>query len=169
MNDEDVLTAFGITSQCSDGNHIYIGDIDKKDISIHKVKSICYDLIKQFNLSTIYIIGSKNGFNLVCLDKMPLKQVYLINNSNGFMDKQYNKLQFMNRGSYTLRTFPAYDKFFAGFVQSGNHVYVKSDAHRCFLNNLLGAYIDKDMHFDDSERIELCKFHNNKYGWKGIE
>ena len=159
------LTAFGITSKCEDNNHIYMGDIDNTDISLNKVKGICMELQKEFNLSTIYIVSSKNGFNLFSLDKIPLKMVFLVNNSNGFIDKTYNKLQFLNRGSYTLRTLPAYDKFIAGIVQSGNRVFPRSDAHRCFFNNLFGNNIEKDFMFDDLEKIELCKFHNSKYGW----
>jgi hypothetical protein len=158
-------TAFGITSKCHDGSHIYMGDIDT-DISLNKVKSICMKFQLEYNLSTIYIIGTNHGYNLYSLDKIPLKLIFIINNSDNNLDKVYNKLQFLNRGSYTLRTLPAGDKFVIARVQSANRVFVRSNAHRIYFNNFFALDVPKDFMFDESEKIELCRFHNTKYGWK---
>jgi len=160
--------AYGITSRTEDNAHVFFSDIDK-DLDIDVVKAYCRLLQKHFGLSDIHIIKSNNGYNLASFDKLPIKLVYQINHSIPYVDKAYNYLQFMNRGSYTLRTLPSSDKKYVCTVHAKDGLFVRSNSHRVYFSNLFKIDIFKDASFDDSEYIELCRFKNTKYGWRPIE
>jgi hypothetical protein len=156
--------AFGITSQCQDNSHIFISDIDE-EISIQAIKRISLRLQHDYKLSTIYIIGSKHGYNLISLDKLPCKMVYMINHSIDEVDPVFNRLAFKERGFYVIRTQPNYDKMVIDLAYSKNNIFVRSNAHRIFFNSLFDLNIEKTDIFDESERVTMCRFKNKKYGW----
>jgi len=120
MKTNEYKIAYGITSQAADDSHIFISDIDK-DIPLDQVKAYCKVIQKHFDLSDIYIMKSNHGYNLVSLDKLPLKLVYQINHTIPYVDKVFNRLAFLNRGLYVLRTLPRADKFYLCTVFNGCH------------------------------------------------
>jgi len=158
-------TAYGITSKCKDGNHIYMGDIDN-DIPIDQVKRICKGIQKSFYLSDIHIIKSSHGWNLLCFDKLPLKLIWKINYQVPEIDKVFNRLAFINRGLYVIRTIPSDDKTYRCTIYGNQHVFPMSNAHRIYCNNWLDGFnVDKSYYYDDEEILNICKFKNLKYGW----
>lgn len=161
--------AYGITSKTEDGNNIYMGDIDQK-ISETELINLCEEIQVVYNLSDMYMIKSNNGFNIVTLDKLPLKLIYLINKEYELIDPIYTYMQTFRRGFYTLRTLPNSDKQFFGLLRHKG-CFNKSNAHRIFFNNFFGFskldkhFIDYDNSFDDSEQVMVIRFMNTKYGW----
>lgn len=63
-----------------DGNkHILIWDFDNKNPQA--VFGSLINIQKDYELSNIYIVKTKNGFNAVCLDILPADRVYEIKNN----------------------------------------------------------------------------------------
>jgi len=163
--------AYGVMSRTYDNAHIYMGDIDK-DISLNEMESICRKIQKQYLLSDIFIIKSSHGFNFYSLDKLALDVVKDINSSIKDIDSTFNYLAFYKRGFYVLRTMPKHDKKFIKTVKSiYPSIYVKSNAHRIYFNNVwdldINNYVNYENNdFDMLERIWLIQFKNNKHGWE---
>ncbi len=163
--------AYGVMSRTYDNAHIYMGDIDK-DISLKEMESICRKIQKQYLLSDIYIIKSSHGFNFYSLDKLALDVVKDINSSIKDIDSTFNYLAFYKRGFYVLRTMPKHDKKFVKTVKSiYPSIYVKSNAHRIYFNNVwdldINNYVNYENNdFDRLERIWLIQFKTNKHGWE---
>ena len=161
--------AYGITSKTKDDNHIYMGDIDQK-ISEYELTNLVQEIQAIYNLSDIYIIRSNHGFNLVSLDRLPLKLIYLINKETKFIDPLYTYMQTFRRGFYTLRTLPRDDKQFFGLIRHTG-IFNRSNAHRMFFNNFFGFtekdkfFMRHDPTFDESDNVMIIKFMNSKYGW----
>ena len=154
--------AYGIQSNCKDGNHIYMGDIDES-ISPKNLTILCGNLVKGYFLSDIYIVSSTCGYNIYSLDKLPLKMVYKINKETKEIDKQFAELQYKERGFYVLRI--GGDKNLVSIYSSDNTVWNRSNAHRIFFNSFYDIDIQKDYTFDDQDHIKIIKFKNIKHGW----
>ena len=163
--------AYGVMSRTYDNAHIYMGDIDK-DISLKEMTDICKKIQKQYLLSDIFIIKSSHGFNFYSLDKLALDVVKDINSSIKDIDSTFNYLAFYKRGFYVLRTMPKHDKKFIKTVKSiYPSIYVKSNAHRIYFNNVwdldINNYVNYENNdFDMLERIWLIQFKNNKHRWE---
>ena len=120
---------------------------------------------KEYHLSTIFIVSSSHGYNLYSLDKLPLKLIFLINNSHSDIDPVFNRLAFKNRGCYVLRTLPASDKMVCDFAHKDNRLFIQSNAHRIYFNNVFGLNVQHNPCFDNNEIVKICRFKNKKYGW----
>ena len=154
--------AFGITSVCENGSHIFMSDIDS-DVSIKEARIVYSKIIEEYGLSRIYLLKSSCGYNAFSLDKLPLKLVHEINSSNSLIDAVYNDLQFTRRGFYTLRI--GMDKKVIDFVNSKNCIFVRSNAHRIFFNNIFSLDIRHlPFIYDDCERFRVIRFLNGKHG-----
>ena len=155
--------AFGITSQCHDGSHIYMADIDE-NITIDNVITIVSDILKKYYLYTIHIVKSTNGYNLFSLDKLPLKEIHEINRQYPSIDQKYNKLQYERRGFYTLRI--SNDKHYTLPITQDNKtpLFVQSNAHRIFFNSIYNLSLLQTNYYDNSDYFKIIRFINEKHG-----
>lgn len=151
-------------SRTFDDGHIYMGDIDEK-IPLKKVESLCRRLQDNFLLHHIYIVRSSSGWNIFSLDKLALKMVFLINSVTDEICKKFNNIAFRTRCFYVLRV--GSDKELVKRVPSprSSPVFVQSNGHRIFYNNMLGISREWDMFFDEFERFWIIRFKSSKHGW----
>jgi len=153
--------SFGVTSQCDDGNHVYMADIDE-NISHENVLDIVCSIIENYHLYMIHIIKSTHGYNLMSFDKLPLKLIYEINRRYPSIDQTYNELQYYKRGFYTLRI--ADDKTYVNHLGCSTPLYMQSNAHRIFMNSIFNHNFSKNPYFDDFETFRIIRFYNQKHG-----
>jgi hypothetical protein len=153
--------SFGITSQCLNMKHVYFGDIDQKLTGI-EIRDIAVQL-QEFGLSDIIVLETCNGYNFIALDKIDIFEVYEINETISYMDKEFNKHNY-NRKYYTLRMGED-KKLYAVFKdtncyspQDGS----KSNGHRVFFNNLFDLNIAKDDYFDNSTFFQVVYYQDSK-------
>ncbi len=159
--------AFGVASRTFDNSHVFMCDIDA-DISLKSVVKIGEEIQKTFLLSTLYVIESSNGWNLLTLDKLPLKLVYMINKEIPEACRKYNRISFYERGFYVLRM--GNDKKVVKDI-GGYNLFLKSNAHRLFFQNCLRGFpfwSQLETSFDDNTRFWITKFKCNKHGWELI-
>lgn len=144
-------------------------DIDD-GLPIEHIVNICEAIQKDFLLSDIYILRTANGWNLFSLDKLSLKLVWIINNCFEESCKDYNRISFYIRKFYVLRM--GADKTLEHVAKSDNHVFVKSNAHRIFFENIINGFHDYDQDlrdFDEYEKFVITKFKSSKHGWRLID
>lgn len=153
--------AFGITSLTEDKCHIFMSDIDE-NISFENAIKICYDILKTYRFGSMFLIESTNGYNILSLDKISLKLIYQINKKYPSVDQLYNDLQYNKRGFYTLRI--DQDKKIVWEYLSPNGCFVRSNAHRVFLNNQFNIYIAHNGITDNFDMLKIIKFKNKKHG-----
>lgn len=152
--------AYGITSKCNDGNHVFMSDIDE-NIPLENIINILQDMSRCYLLNKLFVLKSTNGYNIIGLDKISLKLIYLINKRYPSIDQQYNELQYNNRGFYTIRM--DNDKKLI-YEHSGKPIYVCSNAHRRFLNDHFNINIPNGKNYDDSMVLTIIRFKNKKHG-----
>lgn len=164
MVDKPDKVAFGITSLCEDGSHIFMTDIDNDSLSYDTIKDVLSTIINEYMLSNIYVIKSSHGYNAYSLDKLPIHVVYDINKSfPTVLDQQYNELQFSKRDFYTLRI--GADKEVFDILPSKYNIYMRSNAHRIFFNNVFSLHVGYEVSFfDDFEGFRIIRFLNGKHG-----
>lgn len=155
--------SFGITSQCHDGNHIYMADIDE-DITIENLMTIITDIMKKYYLYEIHIIKSTTGYNIFSLDKLPLKEIYNINKQYPSIDQKYNNLQYNHRRFYTLRI--AGDKHYIMNLglKRDSPIFVQSNGHRMFFNSMFNLSLPQTKYYDNSDYFKIIRFINDKHG-----
>lgn len=158
--------AFGITSSCIDGNHIYMGDVDH-NIQFKDIYEYANDIMKDNLMSNMIVLKTANGYNLMSLDKIPLKMVHRINEKYKLIDKEFNDIAYFTRRFYVLRM--GIDKSVSFMLYNyDNPVHIQSNAHRIFVNSVFGKNINKTKFFDDYDVFQIIKFKNTKYGWELI-
>lgn len=150
-------TSYGISSQTSDGNHIYFGDADM-DLNITEMNAVIRKLQEQL-LSEILVIKTCNGYNFVCFDKMSLDDVHTLNNSIPLIDEQFNEFNY-KRKYYTLRM--GDDKSVYAYHGDIHNTPVKdsskSNGHRIFFNNIFSINISRDPYYDNSTYFQMVKY-----------
>lgn len=161
--------AYGITNQCNNGSQVYFADIDNQ-ISLDDLETLVHDLGSLAMFRQIYVFKSKNGYNLIALDKVSSKFIYMTNRHfRDDIDQLYNEMQYRERGFYTLRV--SKDKQYVGSVTcwGDKSPYVQSNAHRMFLNQMFHIPIKKTELFDDETHVRIIKFMNQKYGYEEVD
>lgn len=157
--------AFGIASRTFDDNHIFMSDIDE-NLPLSEVVEVAQEIQREFLLFQIHIIKSSKGWNLVSLDKLPLKLVYMINNEIPKACRKYNRMSFYNRRFYVLRM--GSDKVVEADVrvEGGNPLFVQSFAHRVFFRKYLKSFDDvcPPCFYDNQNRFVITKFESDKHG-----
>lgn len=53
----------GYNSICSDDKHVLLLDYDVPKVRLKQIEENLYYITKKYNISTFYIIDSKNGYN----------------------------------------------------------------------------------------------------------
>lgn len=150
---------YAISSLTQDQQHVYMGDIDH---DLPDIYQLCDQIIQDFDLGCLFLIKSSKGFNIISLDKMSLDQVNKINLAYpDHIDQVFNKLQYDQRGFYTIRV--GDDKDLVNVFHDPQDHHVFSNAHRIFLNHFFGIEVPFS-HCDAYENIKLIKYFSNKNG-----
>jgi len=161
MQKQTYKFCYGISSKTSDNQHVFMADFDGVNLNtvIHYMRRLQMD----YNLSDIYIIESKNGFNCISLDKLTLNLIYSIGNNMEKADPNFYKYGF-ERGYYVLRFDK--DKKLTDILKNPSCKYNKSLAHTLFLRFFFnGLKIQTDFTFDNYTNFELIKYHSKKNGY----
>jgi len=152
---------FAMSSICPDGSHVIIWDFDvtKSPSNLNHIEKALKPTQRNFLLSTIYIMESRNGYNAICLDKLDKETVASIKNLTPGDDKRH--LEVGIKRSWFLRF--GYDKNIVSQLSEGrfNH-FTKSNPHRIALKNFFNYEIEKDRYFDDETQIYLAAY----WDWK---
>lgn len=153
---------YGISSLTQDCKHIFMCDIDRYIHSYPLERLIKY-IQSKYYLSDMYIFKSTHGFNMLTLDKLPLKMVHNINKSITFCDTDFNKYSF-KRGYYVLRIDK--DKELINIIpHNGLDAWVKSNAHKKFLKEVMHLNIKPKGVFDDYTIMDLIEYPSKKDGY----
>jgi hypothetical protein len=107
-----------------------------------------------FKLSHIYIFKSEHGYNVVCLSKRTLEEIYDIKKYCHLSDKTHNDIGFKRKG-WVLRL--GLDKDLIAIIScyADNDL---SNAHRILLNSLYGLSIVKVEGFDNDTNVLFEKY-----------
>lgn len=143
----------GFCSETQDGKHIILWDFD---CGFSKINNIIIELSriqKEYKLSEIYIIQSKNGFNAICLTKCSKEECFHIKQDTFKSDSVHNSIG-LERNNWVLRI--GEDKAFRQIIRKDAvHIWQKSNAHRLLLNNYYNLKIAKDLRFDNYSFIKF--------------
>jgi len=152
---------FAISSICPDGSHVAIWDFDmsKNPSNLKHIEQSLKCVQRNFLLSTIYIIESRNGFNAICLDKIDKPTVTSIKSSTIGDDKHH--LEVGIKRNWFLRF--GDDKKLKSIVDDCRFSkFTRSNPHRIALKNFFGISIEKDKYFDNETHIYLAAY----WDWK---
>jgi len=157
---------YGISSKAGvKDEHVFMTDYD--GFGIESVVNQLKQIQKEFNMSDIYIIESEHGFNAICLDVMNLSLIYNIGiDVFSFADRDFFRYGF-NRGYFTLRFDK--DKKIVRILKNESHKYIKSLAHKLFLEWYFDIFIDSDYSFNNYTNIKLVQYPSNKNGYHLFE
>lgn len=162
---------FGLQSNCSDGLHIFMVDIDIDNLpnpitqnNIGLIVKTAFDMQETYQLSDIYISKTKNGFHLLSLDKLELDFIVSILANYDIVDLKYIALA-MNwyRGFFVNRF--GYDKQYLTFVESKYNCYEKSYPHYVFLKEIMKYPIKNYDNFDENNEVTFIAYRSSKHGW----
>jgi hypothetical protein len=116
----------------------------------------------EWGLSNIYVIRTKHGFNAMSCDIMPLKYICQIGNRvDSPCDMEFIKFN-KERGYFTLRF--GKDKDLVTILPSGSQKYVKSNAHRLFLEWYFNIEIEPSGRFNTTKKIKIIQYTSDKNG-----
>lgn len=152
---------YGVSSKAGANEHTLFLDYDH--IGLESVKTHLFYLQNEYSFSDIYIIKSTNGYNAICLDKIPLYLIFTLGNSViAPVDRNFIKYGFQ-RGYYTLRF--DNDKQLIEVLKSDNKKYDKSFAHKVFLEWFFRIKIDFDNTFDENTKLSIIQYPSTKNGY----
>jgi hypothetical protein len=155
---------YGISSKTDAGN-ILMFDYDQKDL--YNFRQYLLYIQKSYNLSNIYIMSSKHGYNAICLDVMPLYIIYNIGiDILSPCDKNFFKYGY-RRGYFTLRF--DIDKKLIEILKSENRLYEMSIGHKLFLEWFFSIKIENCNKFNYSSKITIIQYPSNKNGYHSID
>jgi len=152
----------GFNSITTDNKHIILWDFDgvsKKDVSESLI-----EIQKQFNLSNIFLLLSRNGYNAICLDKYTRDKVFLIKSLTTLSDKQHDISGYKHNG-WTLRI--GNDKKLDTVLLGVQRNYPKSNAHRQLLEVLFDVKLMKISSFDGFGTVLFEKIYRNREAING--
>ena len=156
-----VKCCYGISSNCNDKPyHVFMADYD--NLSLNAVKKHLLFVQQDYNLSDIYVIKSTNGFNAICLDKLPLTIIYDIG-TNVFSpcDRDFFKYGY-GRKYFTLRF--DNDKELECILDNRSTKYEKSFAHKEFLEWYFNIKI-RCKPLDSNESLDIIQYPSSKNGF----
>lgn len=148
--------ATGFNSITTDKRHIILWDFD--NITAKDASESLIEIQKLFNLSDIFIILSRNGYNAVCLDKYTKDKVFLIKSLTTLDDKQHGISGYKHNG-WTLRI--GDDKKLDTVLLGTQRSYPKSNAHRKLLEILFNITLLKTSAFDNFETVLFERIYKN--------
>jgi len=158
-----IKTCFGISSLCADKNHVifYDADCNHSLDSLNKVETDLRKMQVVASLSTFYVLKSTNGYNAICLDKIPIENVIkLLSNYCTMIDNDFIKFG-AKRGYFTLRI-DKDKKIINNLISITERK--KSFPHKFILENFLNiSVVEGD--FDNSKSIDIIHFPSDKNGY----
>lgn len=144
----------GFTSRTQDGFHVSLLDCDYvRDYQMLK-DAVVY-LQDLFDLSDYYVIATKTGYHIICLDRLTFYEALSIYDKFvqiGYGDRKHYEIG-AKRSKWTLAIDEDKRKF--DIVRSVRGARRKSNAHRLLLNTLYDFEIEKDSKFDDFTTLEF--------------
>ena len=155
------LNCYGISSLTQDNKHIFMADFD--NITARDVIKELLKLQNDYDLSHVFVIKSRHGFNAICLDKLKLKQVYEICKSSDLIDKDFTYYNYVRR-YYTLRF--DRDKSLYSILHGFFNNTIQSNAHRKFLEFFFDIEYNPSYYiFDKFTKIDVIKYNSDKSGY----
>jgi len=154
---------YGISSKASENksDHIFMIDYDK--IELASVINHLMFIQKEFDMSSIYIIESTNGYNALSLDIMGLGLVYSIGmDIYSPADRKFFTFGYA-RDYYTIRFDE--DKKLVRILKSNSMKYEKSLVHKQFLEFYFNIDIEHDNRFNDYTHLDLVQYPSLKHGY----
>jgi len=147
---QENINAYAISSLCEDGKHVIIWDFDCKPSSsnLAKVEDVLIDISFYNLLDKIIILQSRNGYNAICLNKLPFEKVFNIKQKTKYDDKKHNEFGY-ERQNWRLRI--GKDKRVVSRIDNNYKKFPCSNSHRLFLNNIYNANIYFDYTYDLSK------------------
>jgi len=153
---------FGICSDTNiNDNHVLFFDFDGK-YTIDNVIDSLKLIQKVYNLSTVYILESLNGFNAFCLDILPMKDVTIILLDTPKIDPLFVDLGYKKNNRYILRM--DLDKKLITTISRKNNV-VLSNAHHWFFKNIMNFNIEDNHIYNDSFTFRVVAYKSVKHGY----
>ena len=152
----------GFNSITSDNKHVILWDFD--NICIKDVVESLTEIQKYFNLSDIFIISSRNGYNAICLDKYYKDKVFFIKSLTTLSDKQHDISGYKHNG-WTLRI--GNDKKLDTVLLGVQRNYPKSNAHRRLLEILFDIKLMKTSAFDNFDTVLFEKIYRTTEDMNG--
>jgi len=143
----------GFNSITTDNKHIILWDFDNN--SLKDVTECLIEIQKYFNLSNIYIISSRNGYNAVCLDKYIKDKIFWIKSLTILSDKTHDVIGYKRNG-WVLRM--GKDKKIEQILLGKQRACPKSNAHRILVETLFDIKIFKSSAFDDYTNVLFEKY-----------
>ena len=156
--DNDYITKFdnyetGFNSITHDKKHVLLWDFDNDNI--RDITECLIEIQKYFNLSTVYILSSRNGYNAICLDKFSDFRAFYIKSLTILSDKKHDVIGYKRNG-WVLRM--GEDKKIDSILYGNHRNYPKSNAHRELLNKLFNYSINKTLAYDNFTDILFEKY-----------
>jgi hypothetical protein len=157
---------YGISSDAGGHmGHVFMMDFDGKcDISAGLNDTLVWlkKVQDEWNLSNIYVIRTKHGFNAMSCDIMPMKHICSIGNRvDSPCDREFIKFN-KKRGYFTLRF--GNDKDLVTILPNKSNKYVKSNAHRLFLEWYFNIDINISDMFNSTEKLKIIQYTSDKNG-----
>lgn len=145
--------SIGYCSETKEGKHIILWDFDTSLAYLDRIMQELERIQKEYSLSEIYLIRSKNGYNAVCLTKCSKEECFHIKQETFKSDNIHNSIG-LERNNWVLRL--GEDKLFSAVLRKkAVHMWQKSNAHRLLLNNYFNLNIEKDIRFDGYTTIKF--------------
>lgn len=150
-----------VSSLCEDGNHILIWDFDYKHnpTTLRKIENILSDVLIRYDLSNVFILESRNGYNAISLNKLSFEKVFNIKLNTKLDDEKHNLFGY-DQGHWRIRY--GTDKKVVSTLRNISSKYSNSNAHRIFMNKMLNCSIKQDYTFDDHKNVLMVGY----WSWK---
>lgn len=153
---------FGITSDTTERDkHVVFWDFDGK----HKLSDIALSLRNMqnaYNLSTIYILKSSNGFNAFCLSKRRLIECYNILRQTKNIDMLFVNLGYKKNNRYILRM--DLDKKLTCILERHSNETL-SNSHKWFFKYIMQFPIEDKHIYDNNFIFRIVAYKSVKYGF----
>ena len=159
----NINCCYGISSECDNFQHVLMMDYD--GISLNTVKEHLKYIQKDYDLSDIYIIKSKHGYNAISLDKMQLSIIYHLGISVfSPTDRNFFKYGF-ERQYYVLRF--DNDKELVEILKNNSSKYEKSLAHKLFLEFFFNMKINCN-NLGHNTKLKIIQYPSYKNGFHSV-
>lgn len=156
---------YGISSRCPDYKHVIMLDYD--NIPIGSVTDHIRIMQRQYSLGDFYIIKTLNGYNAICLDKLPFGLIHSMGiDVLSLVDRKY--LELANKRNYFTLRFDM-DKKLEKIIEFDKNKYEKSLAHKQFLEWFFNIYIEHTVMYDENTKLVFIQYPSEKNGYHNFK
>lgn len=158
---KNLKVCYGVSSNCNDRPyHVFMIDYD--GVNLKEVIKHLKMVQEEYNLSDIYIIKSANGYNAICLDKLPLSVINHIG-TNLFSNADHDFFKYGYRRGYFVLRFGS-DKTLETILPNNSTLREKSKAHKNFLQWFFNIKIDCKP-LDENDLLDIVQYPSAKNGY----